>query len=64
VSETSNSSRTNRSDGRRQFLLYLNPELIMKIKLSALASQRPAYEVVEQILEQNLESLTISKTSE
>ena len=37
-----------RKDGRKPFMIYLDPELIKDIKRAALEADRPAYEVVEE----------------
>jgi hypothetical protein len=39
-----------RSDGRRQFLIYLQPEIILELKRAALDQDRPAYEVAEEAI--------------
>src|ERR1700738_4259279 len=36
-----------RSDGRRQLLIYLDPELIKELKRTALDEDRPAYEIAD-----------------
>jgi hypothetical protein len=46
--ETSN-SRT-RSDGRRQLLIYLLPDVIKELKRAALDDGRPAYVVAEEAI--------------
>lgn len=43
-----------REDGRRPLTVYLPPELIRTLKLRALDEDRPAYEVVQEILEASL----------
>ncbi len=37
-----------RVDGRRQLLVYLEPELIKELKKAALDEDRTAYEIVEE----------------
>jgi hypothetical protein len=39
-----------RSDGRKKFVVYLDPKLIQTIKVRALNEQRHAYQVVEELL--------------
>jgi hypothetical protein len=39
-----------RSDGRRQFLIYLNEDLIKELKRAALDEDRPAYELAEEAI--------------
>lgn len=39
-----------RKDGRKKFVVYLNPKLIQQLKMKALQEDRHAYEVVEEIL--------------
>lgn len=39
-----------RKDGRRPFMVYLDPGLIKAIKRAALEEDRPAYEFVEEHL--------------
>jgi len=36
-----------RKDGRRQLLVYLDPELIKKLKKAAIDDDRTVYEIVE-----------------
>jgi hypothetical protein len=36
-----------RKDGRRQLLVYLDPELIKKLKKAAIDDDRNVYEIVE-----------------
>src|ERR1700752_5339305 len=45
-----------RTDGRRQLLLYLDPELIKELKRMALDSDQPAYEVAEEAIREFLRS--------
>jgi hypothetical protein len=40
-------SRT-RADGRRQLLVYLDPEVIKQLKKAALDEDRTAYEITEE----------------
>lgn len=44
--------RPERSDGRRKFVVYLDPQLIQTIKMRALREDRHAYELVEELLAQ------------
>lgn len=37
-----------RADGRKQMLLYFQPELIKRLKVAALDQDRPAYEIAEE----------------
>jgi hypothetical protein len=39
-----------RSDGRRQLLIYMDPEVIRQLKRAALDEDRPAYEVAEEAI--------------
>jgi hypothetical protein len=39
-----------RSDGRRQLLIYMAPEIILELKRAALDEDRPAYEVAEEAI--------------
>lgn len=39
-----------RSDGRRQLLIYLLPEVIKDLKRAALDDGRPAYELAEEAI--------------
>jgi hypothetical protein len=39
-----------RSDGRRQLLLYMSPELIRELKRAAIDAERPAYELAEEAI--------------
>lgn len=39
-----------RSDGRKKFVVYLDPKLIQTIKVRALTQERHAYELVEELL--------------
>lgn len=50
MSESSNASK--RSDGRKKFVVYLDPKLIQTIKVRALNEERHAYELVEDLLSQ------------
>lgn len=45
-----------RTDGRRQLLLYLDPELIKELKRVALDADRPAYEIAEEAIRDFLRS--------
>jgi hypothetical protein len=48
VAETDKTPKTlPRKDGRKPFMIYLDPELIKDIKRAALEADRPAYEIVE-----------------
>jgi hypothetical protein len=47
--EEASAPRT-RSDGRRQLLIYLDPELIKELKRAALDEDRAAYEVAEEAI--------------
>lgn len=53
----SRESRDAREDGRRQFLVYLDPELIDRIKQAAIDDGRYTYEIVEEVLWSNLEKI-------
>jgi len=39
-----------RKDGRKQLLVYLNPDLLKEVKIRAVQQDRSAYEVVEDAL--------------
>jgi hypothetical protein len=39
-----------RSDGRRQLLIYLNPDLIKELKRAALDEDKAAYELAEEAI--------------
>jgi hypothetical protein len=39
-----------RTDGRRQLLIYLSPEVIVELKRAALSHERPAYELAEEAI--------------
>jgi hypothetical protein len=47
--EEASAART-RSDGRRQLLIYLDPELIRDLKRAAIDEDRPAYELAEEAI--------------
>ena len=53
-------SRPAREDGRRQFLVYLNPALIDRIKMAAINDGRFNYELVEEVLKNSIEQLEAS----
>jgi hypothetical protein len=40
-----------REDKRLQLLIYMHPELIRMLKISAMEDGRPAYELVEEAVE-------------
>jgi hypothetical protein len=50
------SDRPERADGRRKFVVYLDPKLIHAIKIRALNEDRHAYELVEELLAQAIEN--------
>lgn len=50
------SDRLERADGRRKFVVYLDPKLIQAIKIRALNEDRHAYELVEELLTQAIEN--------
>jgi hypothetical protein len=41
----------NREDRRRQLLIYMRPEMIRMLKVSAMEEGRPAYVLVEEAVE-------------
>jgi hypothetical protein len=43
-----------RTDGRRQLLLYMAPDLIRTLKQKSLDEDRPVYLIVEEILAEKL----------
>jgi hypothetical protein len=47
--EEASAART-RSDGRRQLLIYLDPELIRDLKRAAIDEDRPGYELAEEAI--------------
>lgn len=49
-----NKSGTLRSDGRRPFLTYMDPELIKAVKRQALDTDVHAYELVEKFVAMGL----------
>jgi hypothetical protein len=51
--EEASAART-RPDGRRQLLLYLDPEVIKELKRVALDSDKPAYEIAEEAIREFL----------
>jgi len=53
-----------RTDGRRQFLTYLDPQLIRDLKRRALDEDRPVYLLVEEMLQARLsEEASVSQPS-
>ncbi|MET3896089.1 hypothetical protein ABIB57_000013 [Devosia sp. UYZn731] len=44
-----------RPDGRKKFVVYLDPKLIQSIKMKALEEDRHAYELVEEIIAKSLD---------
>jgi hypothetical protein len=48
------SAARTRSDGRRQLLIYLAPDLIKELKRAALDEDRPAYLLVEEAIVDSL----------
>ncbi|TFV44505.1 hypothetical protein E4K65_27895 [Bradyrhizobium niftali] len=44
------SSARRRADGRRQLLVYLQPDIIRELKRAAITDERPAYELVEEAI--------------
>jgi hypothetical protein len=45
-----------RADGRRQLLLYMDPEVVRELKRAALDSDRPAYEIAEEAIREFLKA--------
>jgi hypothetical protein len=45
-----------RRDGRRQLLLYMDPEVIKELKRAALDTDRPAYEIAEEAIREFLKT--------
>ena len=43
-----NAPKRVRADGRKQLLVYFQPELIKRLKVEALDQDRPAYEIAEE----------------
>jgi len=52
---TSKSTPRPRSDGRRPLLVYLNPDVIKRLKKAALDEDRPAYEITEEAVREWLQ---------
>jgi len=44
-----------RSDGRRPLLVYLNPDVIKRLKKAALDEDRTAYEITEEAVREWLQ---------
>jgi hypothetical protein len=44
------SAARTRSDGRRQVLIYMAPEVVKDLKRAALDEDRPAYELAEEAI--------------
>ncbi|WP_186767258.1 hypothetical protein [Devosia ginsengisoli] len=44
-----------RADGRKKFVVYLDPKLIQLIKVRALSEERHAYQLVEELLTKAVE---------
>jgi hypothetical protein len=40
--------REPRADGRQQFLSYLQPEVVRRLKIAAMDRRKPAYLIVEE----------------
>lgn len=55
-----NQSR-NRPDGRKQLLVYLDPNVIKEVKKAAVDQDRPVYEIAEEALSAWLAKLARSK---
>ena len=53
----SRESRDAREDGRRQLLVYLDPELIDRIKQATIDDGRYTYEIVEEVLWNNIKEI-------
>lgn len=51
------SDRLGRADGRKKFVVYLDPKLIQSLKIRALNEDRHAYELVEELLAQAVENI-------
>lgn len=52
--------RPERADGRKKFVVYLDPKLIHAIKIRALNEDRHAYELVEELLSDAVEGVARS----
>lgn len=50
-----------RTDGRRQLLLYMAPDLIRMLKRRALDEDRPVYLLVEEMLTEKLAEQDVAK---
>jgi hypothetical protein len=50
-----------RPDGRRQLLIYMQPDLIRTLKRRALDEDRPLYVLVEEMLTEKLAELDAGK---
>ena len=51
-----------RADGRRQLLVYLDPELILTLKRQALDENTHLYLLIERILKNDARSVDTTKT--
>lgn len=49
-----NLDKSERTDGRKAMLTYLDPELIKAVKIQALTEGQHAYELIERILKDSL----------
>lgn len=49
-------ARKKRTDGRSQILIYMDPSVIGRLKLAALAMGKPAFELAEKAIEEWLKS--------
>jgi hypothetical protein len=52
-----------RKDGRRQFVVYLRPHLIKKLKKAALDQDTPAYEITEEAVRRWLSERKTRRTA-
>jgi len=50
-----------RADGRRPLLVYMQPEIVKNLKISALDEERSAYEIVEEAVAEWLSTRKRSK---
>lgn len=53
-----------RPDGRKKFVVYLDPKLIQKIKVRALHEERHAYQLVEEWLAKAIDGDSSKEGSE
>jgi hypothetical protein len=55
-------TRAARPDGRAQLLIYMRPSIVIALKTAALKGSRPAYEIVEEAVQEWLKAQKTRKT--